>query len=279
MTIDGTTRITGLIGHPIAHSKSYAMHNHALETLGISAVYVPLPCQKKQDLSALLDAFRTHAFLGANVTTPYKQHVIPLLDTLDDAAQNIGAVNTICTTSSGALIGKNSDAKGFLQALTEANISYTNRPVFILGAGGAARAVAHALAPHTSSITIANRSKSNAKKLHAQLKEKYPNIPLFLCAEPTEYVPPPNLLLVQCTPLGNQGEIPPHPPIHDQMTVVDLLYTHTPLLQKASQKGAHTQDGTAMLIHQAALSFSWWFHKPPPIEIMRTTLIKKRSLA
>jgi shikimate dehydrogenase len=255
------------------------MHNCALDSLGISAVYVPLPCQEKEHLSALLPAFHTEAFLGANVTTPHKQNIIPLLDSLDESAQNIGAVNTICKTPTGTLIGKNSDAKGFLNALTEADISYKSRSVFILGAGGAARAIAHALAPHTSSITIANRSEDKAQKLLTQLRETYTNIVFSFCSDPSSYIPPSNLLLVQCTSLGNNGELPPHPPIHKQMSVVDLLYTQTPLLQKSASRGAQTQDGTAMLVHQAALSFSWWFHTPPPLEIMRTTILKQRSLA
>ena len=217
--------------------------------------------------------------MGANVTIPHKQNVIPFLDHLDESANDIGAVNTICTKPDGTLIGKNSDAKGFLLALSEANISYRNRPALILGAGGAARAVAHALAGHASSITIANRSVGKAEILIGQLRKRYPDITVGFCMDPTGYIPPTNLLLVQCTPLGSHGGLPPHPPINEKMAVVDLIYKQTPLLEKASFKGAKTQDGTAMLIHQAALSFSWWFDTPPPTDIMRTTILKQRSLA
>ena len=156
------TRITGLIGHPITHSKSYVMHNAALQHLDISAVYLPFPCPTKEDLHNLTSAFRTHAFVGANITTPHKKTIIPLLDTLDATAQQIGAVNTLCAKE-GLLVGKNSDAQGFLNALEEDSITYKNRPVFVIGAGGAARAITYALAPHASSITIYNRTTIHAK--------------------------------------------------------------------------------------------------------------------
>ncbi|MAA78736.1 MAG: shikimate dehydrogenase [Deltaproteobacteria bacterium] len=262
------TQITGLIGHPIAHSKSYAMHNAALQNLKIPAVYLSLPCPTPKDLQNLTSAFRTHAFVGANITTPHKKTIIPLLDQLDGTAQRIGAVNTLCSNN-GILVGKNSDAEGFLNALKEDNIEYKNHPIFVIGAGGAARAITHALAPHVTSITIYNRSMARAKQLVIELREQYPECTFDTCIDPTTYCTEPDTILVQCTPLGRKGEIPPHPPLIANMTVVDLLYTQTPLLQKAQQIGAKTQDGNAMLLHQAALSFSWWFSCSPPLTIMR----------
>ena len=262
------TRITGLIGYPIAHSKSYAMHNAAMQKLDIPAVYLSFPCPTSQDIHNLTCAFRTHAFVGANITIPHKKTIIPLLDTLDETAQKIGAVNTLCSKD-GTLVGKNSDAQGFLNALEEDGISYKEQPIFIIGAGGAARAVTYALAPHVSSITIYNRTAHHAQLLINELSEQFPTCTFEICTNPTTHQTKPYTILVQCTPLGRNGEIPPHPPLINNMTVVDLLYTQTPLLQKAQQIGAKTQDGNAMLIHQAALSFSWWFSCPPPIKIMK----------
>ena len=277
--IHAHTQITGLIGYPIAHSKSYAMHNAALQTCDLSAVYVSLPCPQIQDLENILSAFRTQAFVGANVTTPHKKNIIPLLDRLDNEAEQIGAVNTVCTDKKGTLIGKNSDAQGFRNALDEDEILYRDRPVFIIGAGGAARAVAHALAPYASSITIYNRTTQHAEHLVDDLKQHNPTRSFGICNDPNQYVADPQSVLIQCTPVGRNGETPPHPPLHPHMTVVDLLYTNTPLLQKAKRLGCTTQDGNPMLIHQAALSFSWWFSCSPPLEIMRETNNQLRSFA
>lgn len=279
MTIHAHTQITGLIGHPIAHSKSYAMHNAALQACDISAVYLSFPCAHAIDLQHLITAFRTKAFVGANVTTPHKKNILPLLDRLDDEAKKIGAVNTIYTDQAGTLIGKNSDAQGFQNALDEDDITYHDRPVFLIGAGGAACAVAHALAAHVSSITIYNRNTARAQDLVQQLTKEYPSCSFFVCTQPKDHIASNDTLLIQCTPLGRNGEIPPHPPLHPHMTVVDLLYTNTPLLQKAKNLGCTTQDGNPMLIHQAALSFSWWFSCSPPLEIMRETNNQLRSFA
>ena len=272
------TRITGLIGHPIAHSKSYAMHNAALQQLDIPAVYLALPCPTEQDVHNLACAFRTQAFVGANITTPHKKTIIPLLDSLDETAKQIGAVNTLCSKD-GTLVGKNSDAQGFINALEEDGIAYKNKPAFIIGAGGAARAIVFALAAHASSITIYNRTTHHAQQLTDDLREHFPTGIFEICTEPTIHNTQADTLLVQCTPLGRNGELPPHPPLNNNMTVVDLLYTHTPLLQKAQQGGAKTQDGNAMLIHQAALSFSWWFSCHPPLAIMREANNPIRSFA
>lgn len=272
------TRITGLIGHPIAHSKSYAMHNTALKKLGIPAVYLSFPCPTSNDLEHLTSAFRTRAFVGANITTPHKKAIIPLLDQLDETALKIGAVNTLCSEN-GVLVGKNSDAQGFLNALKEDGIEYNNRPIFIIGSGGAARAVAYALAPYASSITIYNRSIHKAQELSHELNELHPKCSFDICPNPATHSLEAQTILVQCTPLGRKGELPPHPQLITDMTVVDLLYTQTPLLQKAQQLGAKTQDGSAMLLHQAALSFSWWFSCSPPLNMMREANNPIRSFA
>lgn len=279
MNITGHTAITGLIGHPIAHSKSFAMHNAAIEALGLAGVYVPFVCHEKSMLTALIPAFYSPSFLGANVTTPHKENVMALLDSIDEMAQKIGAVNTICKTPQGTLVGKNSDAEGFQKSLAEANIATKERTVLILGAGGAAKAIAHALASSVSSLIIANRTPQKATSLIENLREHYPTLPISFCSDPTTLSLAPDALIIQCTSLGNHGEIPPHPPIHKNMSVVDLLYTHTPLLEHSAHVGATIHNGMSMLMHQASLSFSWWFHTPPPIDVMRSTLFSQRSFA
>jgi len=280
MNIHGHTTISGLIGYPIAHSLSYALHNTALKALHIDACYVPLIASDHSALTSLVAAMRTPSFVGANVTTPHKETIIPLLDAIDETAQHIGAVNTIIKTSSGDLMGKNSDAEGFLVSLNEANISYPLRDLFLIGAGGAARAVAMMMAPHVSSITISNRTPAKALQLIDDIKSRLGNrdIPLYFCPDPQRYTANHRTIIVQCTSLGRNGELPPHPPLDESCTVIDLLYSHTPLLQKAKTIGAQIQNGSSMLLHQAALSFSWWFSVPPPIDIMRSSLFQKRNI-
>lgn len=280
MKINGHTKIAGLIGNPIAHSLSYTLHNAALEALGIDARYLPFPSPDTSSLKNLVSMMRTSGFVGANVTIPHKENIIPLLDSIDRNAQRIGAVNTITKQLDGTLLGKNSDAEGFLLSLKNASIQYTNRNVFLIGAGGAARAVAMILAPHVASITIWNRTPAKAQKLLSELRKKgFPNnISLSFCGDPSAYPLPPKSILIQCTPLGKEDEMPPHPQLDKSHTVIDLLYQYTPLLQQSHALGAQIQDGSSMLIHQAAISFSWWFSVPPPIEIMYRSLHKQRKI-
>ena len=280
MNIHGHTKITGLIGDPITHSLSYAIHNDALKKLEIEACYLPFPAPNQHALKNLVSMMRTPALVGANVTIPHKQQVMPLLDSIDQHAQQIGAVNTIVKTPQGKLIGKNSDAEGFLHSLHHASIPYRRRHIFLIGAGGAARAVAMILAPHVSSITVWNRTPATADQLIADLKNhsSAPAIPYAFCHHPEQYQLPPHSLLVQCTPVGQDDELPPHPKIDNSHTVIDLLYRYTPLLHKAKAAGARILDGSSMLIHQAALSFSWWFSVAPPIAIMRASLYPQRTI-
>ena len=273
--IHGQSKISGLIGTHIAKSLSFAMHNYALNSLKIDACYLPF-CAQPHDLPNITPVFRTPSFVGANVTIPHKQAIIPLLDTLDAHAQRIKAVNTIISLPDGTLKGANSDAPGFLRALQEDNIS-THRTVLILGAGGAARAIVDALSTDAHEIIISNRTPDRAHTLIKDAQEMAPQQRYRFCADPTDLPLPSDTLIIQCTPLGKHGEMPPHPQLHPQMSIVDLLYQHTPLLAKAQHIGARIQNGTPMLYHQAALSFSWWFHTPPPITLMKQALNQRMA--
>ena len=276
--INGSYKITGLIGSNINRSLSYLLHNHALKNLNIEGVYLPFVVSP-QELYSFVQTLRTTSFVGANVTLPHKENVLPFMDRLDRHASRIGAVNTIIAHQDGSLTGANSDGLGFLAALDQAAIQYTNRPVFIIGAGGAARAIVDALSPHAQSITIFNRTTARAHSLIAHCKPHFPQQHYTICTDPHVHPLTRDTLLVQCTPQGSNGKIrPPHPPLHPQMTVVDLIYRDTPLLCHARSLGAQVQNGTAMLYHQASLSFSWWFKTSPPANLMEQALnIRKVS--
>ena len=163
--IDGKTKIVGLIGSNIEHSLSYCMHNFAFKQKSLNAVYVPF-CVSQSDLINISHVLRSPSFVGANVTLPYKKNILSFLDQLDPQAKRIGAVNTIIKDNDGTLIGKNSDAPGFISALKEAKLPYIDRDVLLLGAGGAAWAIADALSGlGKRCIHIYNRTTSKAQRL------------------------------------------------------------------------------------------------------------------
>ena len=266
-----------LIGRPVAHSLSPAMHNAAFAKLALPHRY-ELKETTEDQLAATLDRVRRDDdVLGANVTIPYKESVLRLLDEVDDVARRIGAVNTI--VSRGArLIGHNTDKYGFEKALQtqpprapwHEGFPLTGDRVLILGAGGAARACALALLEHGNEVDIANRDPTRAEAL-AQSMEVNGRHP--------EVVPWPRgrMLVdavVNATPIGLKGEEALED-VQLPMWVIDLVPTAlaTPLVKRAKATDNVTVvDGLSMLLHQAARSFELWTGVPAPIEAMRAAL-------
>ncbi|MGB4872323.1 MAG: hypothetical protein WBP47_19875, partial [Candidatus Promineifilaceae bacterium] len=187
MTISGKTQLLGLLGWPVAHSFSPAMHNAAAAALGLDVVYVPLPV-RPEDVGTAVSALPALGFLGANVTVPHKQAVIPFLDELEPGAKAIGAVNTIVVGRSTAnsepptpntlhsprsnppsLHGHNTDWTGFLADLADLGVAVNGRDCLILGAGGSARAVAYALAAAGGRVQVLARRGAQAQELVAAI--------------------------------------------------------------------------------------------------------------
>ncbi len=264
-----------LIGDPVAHSRSPAMQNAAFAHLGLdlryAAVHTPLA-----DLSARVAALRAPDYLGANVTLPHKQAVIPLLDALEPEAARIGAVNTIYKDARGALVGANTDAPGLIADLRDGGIDLAGRSALLLGASGAARAAAFALAGGgLARLTIANRSLARAVDLAADLRTHPttsqptiqaialddPDLPAIIAAAD---------LLINATSLGWQAdETPlPNPPVAPHALVYDMVYRETRLLREAAARGARTRNGAGMLVRQGALALTRWTGHAAPIEIM-----------
>ncbi|MBO9311211.1 MAG: shikimate dehydrogenase [Chloroflexus sp.] len=268
-----TTAEIWLIGDPVSHSRSPAMHNAALAALGIAARYRAVQTTAAE-LASRLTELRQPTFLGANVTLPHKQAVIPFLDEIEPAAARIGAVNTIVRLSDGRLLGTNTDAPGLLADLAAARWTPTDQEVVILGASGAARAAAFALADAgVSSITIVNRSLMRAIDLAAATAANQPALrvrALALSDPAVDEVVARCTLLINATALGwRDDETPlPDPPVGTHCLVYDMVYRETTLLRAAAARGARVRDGRGMLVEQGALAFERWTGHPAPRALM-----------
>jgi shikimate dehydrogenase len=249
------------------------MHNAALAALGIAARYRAVQTTAAE-LASRLTELRQPTFLGANVTLPHKQAVIPFLDEIEPAAARIGAVNTIVRLSDGRLLGTNTDAPGLLADLAAARWTPTDQEVVILGASGAARAAAFALADAgVSSITIVNRSLMRAIDLAAATAANQPALrvrALALSDPAVDEVVARCTLLINATALGwRDDETPlPDPPVGTHCLVYDMVYRETTLLRAAAARGARVRDGRGMLVEQGALAFERWTGHPAPRALM-----------
>jgi shikimate dehydrogenase len=277
-----------LIGDPVAHSRSPLMQNAALAHLGVAARYeaVRTPAD---ELAARVAGLRGPEYLGANVTLPHKQAVIPLLDALEEEAALIGAVNTIYKAAGGALTGANTDAPALIDDLAAAGFRPEGRAVVVLGASGAARAAAFALARGgAASLVVANRSPERAEELLADLLLALTDEQGLTAAG--ELPPPlvalalddPELaeavagcdLLVNATAAGwRENETPlADPPVGPRTLVYDMVYRETRLLRDAAARGARARDGLGMLVRQGALALTRFTGREAPLEVMQAAL-------
>ena len=268
------TRRLGVIGYPLSHSISPPVHQAALDHLGIDAryeVWETLP----SDLTGLLDRMRNPEFMGASVTIPHKETVALMMDELSPAAAAIGAVNCIAGAG-GRLVGHNTDGGGFITALKKcAGFTATGRSVLLIGAGGAAKAIGHALLGEgVSSLTIANRTRARAESLAADL----PGPAVAASLDPSELADAAAGadLIVNSTSVGmssgdGAGESPIAPDLIAAGALVnDIVYSppETPLMRAGRARGARVLGGLAMLIYQGAAAFELWTGREPPVEVM-----------
>jgi len=270
----------GVIGYPLGHSISPAVFAAAFEAAGIEGAYEAWPTTEEQ-LEGRINALRGDDMLGANVTVPHKEAVIPMLDRLDERAERVGAVNTI-VAKNGELAGHNTDVGGFARALRDdAGFDPRGRRTAVLGAGGAARAVAQVLVEAGASIVLlAGRSPRRLEGVTANLRANTPSGTTITWCHWEDGVfmshIPKAHLLVNCTPVGVKGsETVGRSPIDAKWlpeggVVFDLVYnpTETPLLAAAKERGATPVSGLGMLIYQAAESFALWTGAEAPVEAM-----------
>ncbi len=261
-----------LLAHPVGHSLSPVMHAAAYRHLGIDARYLALDVAPEA-LEGAVQGLRRPDVAGANVTIPHKQAVIPWLDGLTEAARRVGAVNTV-VPSGGRLIGDNTDGEGFLRALDELGVAPAGLAAVVLGAGGAARAVALALLGAGTEVALYNRGRARAERLATELAPA--GGIRVLAAEALPEAVAAAGLLVQATPVGMEGVAEGISPLPDGVlpeagAVVDLVYRprRTALLTAARAAGLTVQDGLPMLVHQGALALERWFGVAAPVEVMR----------
>lgn len=278
--INGKTKIVGVIGEPVEHSCSPPMHNSAFDELKMNYVYVPFHV-KAEDLQAAVDGFKALGIAGINITIPHKQRIIPMLDEISKEAEMIGAVNTL-VFEDDSIIGYNTDARGFIEAMYEVVDEEITGSAVVIGAGGAARAVVVGLVnAGFSPITIANRTTSKAIELAEQIERKSDAILLGIGlydAKLPDAITNANLL-VNATSAGMDLSRPliiDSDWLHKDLIVYDIIYTppNTKLLMAAEKKGLQTIKGLGMLVHQGAISFKLWTDISPPVETMRNALIK-----
>jgi len=260
--LSGSAKLAGVVGWPVAHSKSPKIHGTWLARYGIDGAYLPLPV-RPEDFAAVIPALAAAGFAGVNVTIPHKQAAFALADELSPAAQRAGAVNTMIFKD-GKILGDNTDGQGFLANL-RAHDGFPSGPALILGAGGAARAIAAALDAEGVPVAICNRSPDRAKTLADQLG--LAQIPWDERGEVLSGFS----LLVNTTSLGMTGQ--PQLDMNldkawDKLIVADIVYTplETPLLADARAKNLKAVEGFGMLLHQAVPGFAAWFGVTPQVD-------------
>ncbi|MEM2901758.1 MAG: shikimate dehydrogenase [Candidatus Bathyarchaeia archaeon] len=276
LEIDGRTGLCCLIGDPVEHSVSPAMHNSAYQALGLNYVYLAVKV-RRNTLKTAVEGLKALNVRGINVTTPHKVSIIPILDEVDEEAQSIGAVNTVLNEE-GLLKGYNTDAAGALKAIGEEKIEGKN--VVILGAGGAARAIATAVSGRCSKLTILNRTKSKAKRLAKKISEKTGLKTGWGSLGDAARWMNDCQVLINATPVGMHPYTEASPIqakwLKKGMTVFDAVYnpSETKLLRNARARGAEAISGLEMLVQQAAGSIKIWFNLEPNVELMRRAAVK-----
>lgn len=268
----GKARLAGVIGFPVGHSLSPALHEYWLRTYDVDGAYIPLEVPSGAFLETI-KLLSTLGFRGANVTLPYKEQAFAYVQDMDEPARLTGAVNTLIRRSDGSFLGRNTDVEGFMESLHRGGVvPEALRHAVILGAGGAARGVIVGLAlAGCGQITLTNRTLSNAQTLVQQLQDA--GCAASICIVPWEERDRALAgadLLVNTTQLGMRGQ----PPLEIDVSalprnaaVVDIVYNplRTPLLEQAAAQGHTTIGGLWMLLYQAAPGFEAWFGTKPQV--------------
>lgn len=268
MIVSGKARLAGVMGWPVGHSLSPRLHGFWLEKYGIDGAYLPLAV-KPEDCGEAIRFLPKLGFAGANVTVPHKETAFRAVDELEPLARRIGAVNTLVVRDDGSILGRNTDAFGFIENLKAGAPGWNpaSGPAAVLGAGGAARAVAAALVDAgVPELRLVNRSVERAEKLAADLGG-----PIRILAwDDRARALDGAALLVNTTSLGMKGQPPldldlaPLPP---EALATDIVYAplETPLLAAARTRGNPVVDGLGMLLHQARPGFAAWFGREPEV--------------
>jgi shikimate dehydrogenase len=287
MEINAKTQLCGLLGNPVEHSLSPAIHNAAFEKLGLNFVYLAF---RVEDIAGAIRGIRALGNVrGFSVTIPHKVAVIPHLDEVETTARHIGSVNTI-VVEKGKLTGYNTDATGSLRALRDGGVRLEGQRVLMLGSGGAARAIAFALAADPAGTGIAGLTilgideperQGLVRDLRARTKLPVQDGPIS--EESLRRGIRDSAILVHCTPQGMHPKVEetcvPAALLNPHLTVMDIVYNppETRLLREAKAAGCRTIRGLEMFLHQAVAQFELWTQLAAPANVMRAVLESRFS--
>ena len=278
MSVNYRAELVGVFGDPVEDNPTGVMEEAAFATCGLNYRYLTLKVTD-EDLDAAMKSIRALHMKGMNLTMPHKIRAIPYLDELSEAARIIGAVNTI-VVKDGKLFGENTDGKGFVQALSNKGISLDDKNIVILGAGGAARAIAVECAlASASQVCIFNRTQAKAEELAKVIRENTKADANGYAWEKELKIPENTDILINATSIGFSPDITAKPDIDygtvtDQMTVCDVVFhpAETEFLKSCANQGARTVNGLGMLACQGALNFTLWTGVEAPLAVMEEKL-------
>ena len=260
--------LTGVMGWPVAHTRSPAIHNHWIAHYGLKGAYVQLPVQP-QNLEAAIRGLPALGFAGCNITVPHKVNAMQLMDTLHPAARRVAAINTVVVQADGSLLGMNNDGYGYIQSLRDAQPDWRGDagPALVMGAGGAARAIVVALLDEgVPEVRLCNRTQEKAQALKDAFGDRVTVVPWADRNSAMAGV----RLLVNTTTQGMHGQPALDVALDDlpaEALVSDAIYIplETPLLAAARQRGHQTVNGLGMLLNQARPAFHAWFGVQPEL--------------
>ena len=260
--------LTGVMGWPVAHTRSPAIHNHWIAQYSLKGAYVQLPVQP-QNLEAAIRGLPALGFAGCNITVPHKVNAMQLMDTLHPAARRVAAINTVVVQADGSLLGMNNDGYGYIQSLRDAQPGWRGDagPALVVGAGGAARAIVVALLDEgVPEVRLCNRTQEKAQALKDAFGDRVTVVPWADRNSAMAGV----RLLVNTTTQGMHGQPALDVALDDlpaEALVSDAIYIplETPLLAAARQRGHQTVNGLGMLLNQARPAFQAWFGVQPEL--------------
>ena len=260
--------LAGVMGWPVAHTRSPAIHNHWIAQYSLKGAYVQLPVQP-QNLEAAIRGMPALGFAGCNITVPHKVNAMQLMDTLHPAARRVAAINTVVVQADGSLLGMNNDGYGYIQSLRDAQPDWRGDagPALVMGAGGAARAIVVALLDEgVPEVRLCNRTQEKAQALKDAFGDRVTVVPWADRNSAMAGV----RLLVNTTTQGMHGQPALDVALDDlpaEALVSDAIYIplETPLLAAARQRGHQTVNGLGMLLNQARPAFQAWFGVQPEL--------------
>lgn len=276
--LSGKTKPFAVLGHPIGHTLSPVMHNASIESLGLDAIYLALDVHPDR-LMEVLPAMQAMGFGGVNLTIPHKEVAFRGLDRLDESARLVGAVNTVAFTGEG-MVGHNTDGYGFLEAMKEFGGAVAGRSMFVLGCGGAGRAVALVAAREgATGVALADVDRKRCQAVADEIAAAAPGVTVSVVTERDEQVSAcrESEVVVQATPVGMKPEDEPllgSEAFRPGQHAFDLIYMmpETVFMREARRGGASVANGLGMLLHQGARAFEIWTGIEPDIQAMRQAL-------